>query len=32
MAAGRANDCVRLVLEAEPEVETLDLSLLSEIK
>ena len=32
LAFGRANDCVRLVLEAEPEVETLDLSLLSEIK
>lgn len=32
LAFGRANDCVRLVLEAAPEVETLELSLLSEIK
>ena len=32
LAFGRANDCVRLVLESAPEVETLDLSLLSEVK
>ena len=32
LAFGRANDCVRLVLEPAPEVEHLDLRLLSEIK
>lgn len=32
LAFGKANDCVRLVLEEEPEVENLDLSLLSEVK
>ena len=32
MAFGQANDCVRLVLEEKPELEKLDLSLLSEVK
>lgn len=32
LAFGRANDCVRLVLDTAPEVESLDLSLLSEVK
>ena len=32
LAFGRANDCVRLVLEEEPKLEKLDLSLLSEVK
>ena len=32
LAFGRANDCVKLVLEQEPELEKLDLSLLSEVK
>ena len=32
LAFGKANDCVRLVLEDTPEVEKLDLSLLSEVK
>ena len=32
LAFGKANDCVRLVLEDEPTVEKLDLSLLSEVK
>ena len=32
LAFGKANDCVRLVLEDEPSVEKLDLSLLSEVK
>ena len=32
LAFGRANDCVRLVLEEAPNVQTLDLSLLSEVK
>ena len=32
LAFGRANDCVRLVLEDHPEVDDLDLSLLSEVK
>ena len=32
LAFGRANDCVKLVLEDCPEVDTLDLSLLSEVK
>ena len=32
LAFGRANDCVKLVLEDSPQVDTLDLSLLSEVK
>ena len=32
LAFGKANDCVRLVLEDTLEVEKLDLSLLSEVK
>lgn len=32
LAFGRANDCVRLVLEESPPIATLDLSLLSEVK
>lgn len=32
LAFGKANDCVRLVLEENPQVEKLDLSLLSEVK
>ena len=32
LAFGRVNDCVRLVLEENPDLETLDLSLLSEVK
>ena len=32
LAFGRANDCVRLVLEEEPGLEKLDLSLLAEVK
>ncbi len=32
LAFGKANDCVRLVLEDAPKLEKLDLSLLSEIK
>ena len=32
MAFGRANDCVRLVLEEAPDLDGLDLSLLSEVK
>ena len=32
LAFGRANDCVRLVLDGEAKMETLDLSLLSEVK
>ena len=32
LAFGRANDCVKLVLEQDPELEKLDLSLLSEVK
>ena len=32
LAFGKANDCVRLVLEEKPEVDALELSLLSEIK
>lgn len=32
LAFGRANDCVKLVLEESPDVDTLDLSLLSEVK
>lgn len=32
LAFGRANDCVRLALEDDPNLGTLDLSLLSEVK
>lgn len=32
LAFGKTNDCVRLVLEEKPEIEELDLSLLSEVK
>lgn len=32
LAFGKANDCVRLVLEERPELEKMDLSLLSEVK
>ena len=32
LAFGRANDCVRLALEDAPDLEKLDLSLLSEVK
>ena len=32
LAFGKANDCVRLALEDEPELSRLDLSLLSEVK
>ncbi len=32
LAFGKANDCVRLVLEEAPDLKTLDLSLLSEVK
>lgn len=32
LAFGRANDCVRLVLEERPEVDALELSLLAEVK
>ncbi|MDR0889264.1 MAG: terminase small subunit [Oscillospiraceae bacterium] len=32
LAFGRANDCVRLVLEENPNIDSLDLSLLSELK
>lgn len=32
LAFGRANDCVRLVLEQDPRLNRLDLSLLSEVK
>lgn len=32
LAFGRANDCVRLVLEESPPLEKLDLSLLREVK
>lgn len=32
LAFGKANDCVKLVLEQEPELDKLDLSLLSEVK
>ena len=32
LAFGEANDCVRLILEQAPELDKLDLSLLSEIK
>lgn len=32
LAFGKANDCVRLALEERPDLEALDLSLLSEVK
>lgn len=32
LAYGRCNDCVRLVMEEAPELDKLDLSLLSEVK
>ena len=32
LAFGKANDCVKLVLEQEPQLDKLDLSLLSEVK
>ena len=32
LAFGRANDCVKLVMEETPNLEELDLSLLSEVK
>ena len=32
LAFGKANDCVRLVLDGEAKMDTLDLSLLSEVK
>lgn len=32
LAYGPANDCVKLVLEGQPEVEALDLSLLRQVK
>ena len=32
LAFGRANDCVKLVLEDSPQVDALDLSLLSEVR
>ena len=32
LALGRANDCVRLAMEDDVAVETLDLSLLAEVK
>ncbi len=32
LAFGKANDCVRLVLEPQPEVSKLDLTLLSEVR
>lgn len=32
LAFGRVNDCVRLAIEEEPDLENLDLSLLSEVK
>lgn len=32
LAFGKVNDCVRLVLEEEPDLQTLDLSLLSEVR
>lgn len=32
LAFGRTNDCVRLVLEDKPDIDSLDLSLLSEVK
>lgn len=32
LAFGKANDCVRLVLEDKPDIDGLELSLLSEVK
>ena len=32
LAFGRVNDCVRLAIEESPDLETLDLTLLSEVK
>ena len=32
LAFGKANDCVRLVMEDDPQLKKLDLSLLSEVK
>ena len=32
LAFGSANDCIRLVLEEQPDLENLDLSLLREVK
>ena len=32
LAFGKANDCVRLVLEDDPQLKKLDLSLLTEVK
>lgn len=32
LAFGNANDCIRLVMEAQPDLENLDLSLLKEVK
>lgn len=32
LAFGKANDCVRLVMEDEPQLKKLDLSLLTEVK
>lgn len=32
LAFGRANDCVKLAIEEKPDIESLDLSLLSEIR
>ena len=32
LAFGSANDCIRLVLEEQPDLEALDLSLLREVK
>ena len=32
LAFGNANDCIRLVMEAQPDLEKLDLSLLKEVK
>lgn len=32
LAFGRANDCIRLVLEEQPDLDGLDLSLLREVK
>ena len=32
LAFGRANDCVRLVLEESPDLDSLELSLLSEVR
>ena len=32
LAFGKVNDCVKLALEEQPQIETLDLTLLSEVK